>query len=58
MTDFLERAMQGYGMPYQLVPFITTAGARTNLRALLWDAADGSARFSAVAMYPNIEAMG
>lgn len=50
--------MQGYGMPYQVVPFNKDASPRIDLRALLWDAADGSGRFSAVTMYPNIEAMG
>jgi len=56
-TEFLEKTMQGYGVPYQIVPFDSAATPRLDLNKLLWNA-DGSARFSAYVMYPNLEALG
>ncbi len=56
-NDFLERTLQGYGVPFQVTPFDSAASPRLDLNALLWNP-DGSARFSSLVMYPNLEAMG
>ena len=49
-TNFLEKAMQGYGVPYQVVPYNMNALPRFNLTTLLWNIADGSGSFSAIVM--------
>ena len=62
-TDFLEAALRGYGAPYEVVRWDNASLPRPDLRALLWaPAADGAspstARFSAVALYPALDATG
>jgi hypothetical protein len=55
--DFFTDVMRGYGVPYTVVRWDSAASPRQNLTELLW-APDGSAKFGAYLMYPNLEAMG
>ncbi|GBF97916.1 hypothetical protein Rsub_10589 [Raphidocelis subcapitata] len=56
-VDFFIDVVRGYGVPYTVVRWDAAASPRQNLTQLLW-APDGSARFGAYLMYPNLEAMG
>ncbi|GBF97931.1 hypothetical protein Rsub_10604 [Raphidocelis subcapitata] len=55
--EFFIDVVRGYSVPYTVVRWDAAASPRQNLTQLLW-APDGSARFGAYLMYPNLEAMG
>jgi hypothetical protein len=55
--DFFTDVVRGYGVPYTVVRWDSAASPRQNLTELLW-APDGSAKFGAYLMYPNLEAIG
>ncbi|KAI8466505.1 MAG: hypothetical protein J3K34DRAFT_524504 [Monoraphidium minutum] len=60
-TDFLEDVLNGYGVPYDIYRVTNEKNAKpvtpNDLKSLLWGA-DGSAKFSAYVMYPNLEGLG
>lgn len=53
----MEAIMQGYDVPYDVLPVSPGAAATLNLTAQLW-APDGAARYAGIVVYPNVDAIG
>ena len=49
--------MQGYGVPFDILPVDSTASPAANLTALLTNV-DGSGRYAGLFLYPSLEAIG
>ena len=56
-TDFLQSVMQGYGVPFDILPVDSAASPAANLTALL-TTTDGSGRYAGLFLYPSLEAIG